>query len=149
MSEREDVGACMLAKRLDDKGYGRAYHEGKTVGAHRLAYCQHHGIPLSAIAGKMIRHKCDNPPCINPLHLEPGTAADNMRDMVERGRQCKWEGRRRGEGNPKCRLKQADVDAIRSRYIRYSVPHGTKSIARDYGVSHRTIVDIVLGRTWK
>lgn len=36
--------------------------------------------------GMVIRHKCDNPPCSNPDHLELGTKADNTQDMMERGR---------------------------------------------------------------
>lgn len=36
-----------------------------------------------------IRHKCDNPRCVNISHLEPGTAMDNMRDCIDRGRRSK------------------------------------------------------------
>ena len=65
-------------------GYGKmAYGNGTTAGSHRVSYEVHRG-PIPD--GLFVRHKCDNPPCINPDHLELGTPADNSRDMVERNR---------------------------------------------------------------
>ena len=36
--------------------------------------------------GKFILHRCDNPPCFDVLHLYPGDAAQNVEDMMQRGR---------------------------------------------------------------
>src|SRR5665647_1275780 len=68
---------------LNPRGYGRLNKDYKYHQVHRVAYTVWVGeIPN----GCMIRHKCDNRGCINPDHLEPGTHADNMRDMAVRHR---------------------------------------------------------------
>jgi hypothetical protein len=33
---------------------------------------------------KVARHRCHNPPCINPEHLELGSQADNRQDDFDR-----------------------------------------------------------------
>lgn len=70
----------------NEEGYGifNAKHLGyDQARAHRAMYeCFAAPIP----DGLILRHHCDNPPCVNPDHLIPGTAADNSRDMVERNR---------------------------------------------------------------
>lgn len=51
--------------------------------AHRLSYQLFVGpIPDAMV----VRHKCDNPGCINPKHLEIGSHKDNVMDRVGRGR---------------------------------------------------------------
>lgn len=68
-------------------GYGRVA-ETKRVRtlAHRASYAAF----VSEIPhGMDILHRCDTPCCINPEHLSPGTHAENMNDMVRKGRSPK------------------------------------------------------------
>ena len=77
------VGDCLLWTGATSRdGYGKAWHEGKCVRAHRLAYFVAHG----EWASGMTLHTCDTPICCEPSHLYDGTAADNQRDRSERGR---------------------------------------------------------------
>lgn len=69
----------------DSAGYGITRTGGR---AHRLAWitANESEIPI----GMVVRHTCDNPPCVNPEHLILGTEADNVRDMIDRGR-AHWQ----------------------------------------------------------
>lgn len=107
--------------------------------AHRVSYKLHIGlIP----AGIFVCHKCDNPQCSNPLHLFAGTAADNSRDMVQKGRQGNCKKGVSGEANPAAVLSLDDVT-----YIRNSVASGA-SLAAKYGVCKSTVSNIRLKKTW-
>ena len=80
--------------------YGYTTRDGKTVGFHRLAYVEKHGMSLEDIKGLVVRHKCDNPRCINPEHLEVGTQADNNADMKLRGRARNGKSKIKSAGFP-------------------------------------------------
>lgn len=76
---------------VQTQGYGQIHQNGRKLLTHRCAAASLLGtIPR----GVLVRHGCDNPPCINPSHLHLGTHADNMRDIVERGRGrwVRWRG---------------------------------------------------------
>lgn len=64
-------------------GYGHFSFQGQTVQAHRFAYLLVHGLLLD---GLVVMHRCDNPTCVNPAHLQLGTQADNVADMVAKNR---------------------------------------------------------------
>ena len=54
-----------------------------------------HRLVAGAQRGQVVRHTCDNPPCVNPAHLLVGTQADNTADMIEKGRSSLiWQTRR-------------------------------------------------------
>jgi hypothetical protein len=91
--------------------------------------------------GQVVRHKCDNPSCVNPDHLELGTQKDNVRDMMERGR-GNWRAPN-GEDRHNAILTEDQV-----RYIRTSDERG-KDLAERYGVKQVTISAIRHGRIWK
>lgn len=64
-------------------GYGWFKVGDRATGSHRVAFELTSG-PIPD--GLLIRHRCDNPPCCNPAHMELGTPADNAADRTERGR---------------------------------------------------------------
>jgi hypothetical protein len=91
--------------------------------------------------GLCVLHKCDNPICLNPLHLFLGTQSDNALDM--------WEKRRARPGVSKGEqhgCAKITVDIVRE--IRESKESGVALAAR-FGLATTTICDVRKRRTWK
>jgi hypothetical protein len=89
-------------------------------------------------AGMIVRHKCDEPLCINPDHLELGTHADNARDKVARNRQPKGT-----------QIKSAKLNEEAVYYIKFISTENDKELAGRYKVNISTIRSIKKGITWK
>jgi hypothetical protein len=106
-------------------GYGQLILPGGgKAWAHRVAYKMFHGpVPL----GLVVRHKCDNPPCVNPAHLETGTTADNARDKALRHR-------------VPSKLSDDQVREVRAAGGTY------RSIGTKYGISASAVCLIKAGR---
>ncbi len=84
-------------------------------------------------------HRCDNPACVNPAHIFPGTPTDNSQDAVRKGRQV------RGVLSGKAVLDEAEV-----REIRRQVSSGEiqRVVAERFGIAQTTVSAIIRRRLW-
>ena len=134
--------ACWLwVGKTTPDGYGYTSFDGKTWMTHRLSYhlCTH-----KIARGKKILHTCDTPPCVQPLHLWPGTQVENVADMDAKERRGTIKGQRVGERHPLAKLTDAQVREIRERYLAGGVMQ--KDLAREYGVVDSAISHIIRGK---
>jgi uncharacterized coiled-coil protein SlyX len=134
----EDAKGCFIctSHALDKNGYAKMRCNMRSVSIIRFIYSQCFGlIP----GGWVVRHKCDNPSCINPEHLEVGTYLDNSRDMAERGRSYK------GEKNNLSKLNEEEVINIKKRLEAGESPI---RIAESYDVTYDNIYKIKKGLIW-
>lgn len=148
-------------------GYGQFYYRGPAM-AHRVSWELANG-PVPD--GMLVCHRCDNPPCVRPDHLFLGTQADNLVDMVSKGRHwtahhperlsrgdAHWTRNRpgykpaitreqlvRGERHPAAKLTADDVREIR-RLRSEGMPILTLSKA--FGVKRPSIKRILNGTGW-
>lgn len=123
-------------------GYGYFRLSGKKFYAHRFAY----EIAYEPIqAGMSILHRCDNPPCCNPIHLCCGTQKDNVRDAIAKNRFVMpphlW-----GENNHRAKLTAMQIKQIRVLASSGQLTH--LDLAKMFGVSRSNIQMIVAGKTW-
>jgi len=129
----------------NEKGYGRVWINGKGYYAHRVIYqlanpgTIRRAAPKDRFASGFLRHKCDNPLCCNPAHLEIGTHADNMRDKLERGRQHTFMSIE----SPRAKLTAHDAQQIR---LHRANGVTRKALALLYEVSVSTIKGVTSGR---
>lgn len=117
-------------------GYPQMGFNGKAVVMARFIYSQCIGLIPD---GWVIRHKCDNPGCINPEHLGVGTKLDNSDDMKTRGRSLLGEKSNRGK------LTETDVIDIKKRL---SAGESGYKIANLYDVKPESIYAIKYGKSW-
>ena len=110
---------------------------GKRMYIHRLVLEAFAG---AAPSGQEARHLDGNRgnPCLD--NLQWGSRSENNGDRVQHGTS------NRGERSGTAKLTEAEVAAIRGRYIPRKVPQ--RVLALEYGVGLATINKIVHRRTW-
>lgn len=135
---------CMkcISHCKDSDGYTRIRYNGKHERLFRVIYIKNFGkIPK----GMVIRHKCDNPYCCNIEHLEIGTPKENVRDMIERGRDLYHKPKINllGEKNGSHKLTEKQVKEI------YLSDLSSYKLAKKYNVSRTNIIYIKNKKQWK
>lgn len=137
---RVDGNGCHICTShcVDRFGYPMVGDSGRLRRLHRWVFEREYG-PIPQ--GICVCHSCDNPACINPEHLFLGSHADNMADMIRKGRSHRVQ---QGEQNGRAKLTDVIVMAIKREAGRTS----QGSLARRYGVAQSTVWEVIRGRTW-
>lgn len=123
------TGCIPWLRCTSSKGYGQLApnDERRLIGAHHLAL--EIKLDRRLLPGEVTRHACDNPPCINPDHLEVGSYAQNARDMADRGRQ--WMQKR---------YNSPEQISLRAKALTMLAQGSTsENVANKLGVSPRTV----------
>jgi len=132
-----DLLGCWAWKASKNRhGQGRISWNGRGQNASRVVWEIAYGeIP----DGLCVCHHCDNPGCVNPIHLFLATHAENMADRDAKGRQA------RGEKNAQSKLTERQVLEIRE-LCKAGGLH--REIGKAYGVSKFAIGKISQRISW-
>ncbi len=146
-SKQVESGCIEWQGSIDACGYGKCSTFGGETLAHRMMWMAADNI---IPGGMYVLHHCDNPRCVNIVHLFVGTQQDNMDDCQRKGRKIGPKGQQVNT----CKLSPKQV--LRIRAIHHSnmginrVKRGTASaLAEEYGVHISTIHYVVGRRSWK
>lgn len=140
-----DDGCWEWQGMRNEHGYGRIWddaHDDSTVSpltyAHRAVYELTYG---SLTPQDNVLHRCDNPPCCRPDHLWLGSHHDNTLDRDNKDRV------RHGSAHRNAKLTEKVVRRIRALYDTQAISQ--RELAAMFNVSHQSISDALLGKTWK
>lgn len=133
---------CWLWLGPISKGYGLlkigSLRDGsrRNIRAHVLSWERRNGkVP----EGMFVLHKCDVRHCVRPSHLFLGTADDNSKDMMTKGRQCygseQWD---------------ALLDPMRVVIIRglHAAGVPANGLYKWFSVSYATVTKLLRGQSW-
>ena len=142
--EFEPISGCWLWSGAPGAGgYGVVRIRKRYMKAHRASWLLHNGeLPPHPMK---LCHKCDTPACVNPEHLFIGTQAENVADMIAKGRDRRTPSK--GSKNGAAKLDEEKVWAIR-QMLRLKM-YSEREIARSYGISYMAMNRIARWESWK
>jgi ribosomal protein S14 len=123
--------------------YGQMLWIDRVVNATRISWWIHHG--YMPMRHEHVCHRCDVPSCVRPDHLFLGSARDNVRDCIQKGR-FKFLAARSGVKNNKAKMTRAKVRKARRMREQGAT---ISAIAREFGLARSTTREIVYGRNWR
>lgn len=117
------------------QGAGKGNGYGHT--SHGTAHARAYELMVGPIPeGMDVCHSCDNRFCVNPDHLFVGTRAENMADMVHKGR---------GAGGNRKHLPEKLVQEIRRRLAAGTPP---RVVSETMNINYGTVTAIKEGRSY-
>jgi hypothetical protein len=135
------TGCILWTGAVSVGGYGLIGHgagKGGMIYANRLSYELFIG-PIPD--GLFALHRCDTPRCVNSFHIFIGTTADNIADMVAKGRQARGE---------RCHLAKCTAELVQQIRREYDPPKmSAAKLAKKYGLSSSTVERMIRRQTWK
>ncbi len=136
--ERINGGCWLWTGKKIRGGYGDFVIAGRHIIAHRWSWMEANG---AVPEGLLVLHRCDNPPCVNPMHLFLGTQQDNMDDQLAKGRRPPAKG----EQNKHARLTATQVEQIRD-LVRQGLRN--PAVAARFGICPQYVSAIASGKSW-
>ena len=139
VGKKRDDGCIFWSGPKSSGGYGTIGFDGRPdLTASRVSYELFVGqIPK----GLFVLHHCDNPPCVNPVHLFLGSISDNSIDCVKKGRHV------HGSRSHFAKLTNDKVREMRERYAMGGA--SIEQLAREYGISGCNAGKIIRRLAWK
>lgn len=147
-SKRTESGCLEWIGWRNYEGYGETSFRSHAHPTHRLMYMAVKG-PIPE--GMIIRHKCDNPPCMEPGHLLVGTEAENTADSIARKRHYRTAKTHCHKGHDLALHARINADGSRAcrlcAKIRQSQPRVVSSKKPGYcGRGHRLVDNCYVSR---
>jgi hypothetical protein len=120
---------CWNWNKFMVRGYGIVSLDGTGRRAARVYYEAAYG-PIPGGSSTHVHHRCENPACVNPEHLELTLHGPHLAYHKQEASTLTWD----------------DVHAIRDA-IRQG--ERQRDVCARYGIAQPTLSDIVTGTTWK
>lgn len=131
-----------LKRKNGQLTYGTFTVKKRGILAHRFSWLLATGALDPAVK---ICHRCDNPPCVNPAHLFPGTQAQNLADMRAKGR-GRFNRFKSGTAHPNAKINE---DVVRQMRALRADGLSFARIGAAFGVHASTAHSAIRGHTWR